>query len=51
MGIDVTASGRALHGKFLSLGNMTGKMADEIVAVAGRPTSISSMANGVTLMQ
>lgn len=51
MRIDVTAPGRALHGKFLSLGNMTGKTANEIVAVVGRPTSISSMAGGMTLMQ
>ncbi len=51
MRIDVTAPGRALHGKFLSLGNMTGKTANEIVAVVGRPTSISSMARGMTLMQ
>jgi Holliday junction resolvasome RuvABC ATP-dependent DNA helicase subunit len=51
MRIDVTAPGRALHGKFLSLGNMTGKTANEIVAVVGRPTSISSMAGGMALMQ
>ena len=51
MGIDVTAPGRALHGRFLSLGNMTGKTANEIAAVVGRPTSISSMAGGMTLMQ
>ena len=51
MRIDVTAPGRALHGKFLSLGNMTGKTTNEIVAVVGRPNSISSMAGGMTLMQ
>ena len=49
--MDVTAPGRALHGKFLLLGNMNGKTADEIVAVVGRPISTSSMAEGMTLMK
>jgi stage V sporulation protein K len=51
MRIDITGPGRALHGRFLSLGNMAGKTADEIIAVVGRPSSISSMAAGLTLMQ
>jgi Holliday junction resolvasome RuvABC ATP-dependent DNA helicase subunit len=49
--IDVTAPGRALHGRFLALGNMTGKTSEEIIAAVGRPSSISSMAFGQTLMQ
>lgn len=48
---DVTAPGRELHAQFLAIGNMTGKTADEIIAAAGRPTSISSMADGKMLLQ
>lgn len=48
---DVTAPGRELHRRFLALGDMTGKTADEIIAVVGRPTSISSMAGNATLLQ
>lgn len=48
---DVTAPGRQLHSKFIALGNMTGKTAQEIVAAVGRPTSVSNMANGCTLLQ
>ena len=51
MNTDVTASGRELHGRFLVLGDMTGKTADEIIAVVGNPSSISSMAAGNTLLQ
>ena len=51
MATDVTAPGRALHARFMSLGNMTGKTATEIVTVVGRPTSISSMAHGMSLLQ
>jgi hypothetical protein len=50
-GMDVTAPGRELHARFLALGDMTGRTADEIVAVVGRPSSISSMAFGQTLLQ
>jgi hypothetical protein len=48
---DVTAPGRELHKKFVSLGNMTGKTRDEIIAVVGQPTSISELAGGKTLLQ
>ena len=51
MVIDVTAPGRALHARFLSLGNMAGRTAAEIIAVVGQPSSVSSMAFGQTLMQ
>lgn len=50
-GWDVTAPGRELHLRFLGLGDMTGKTAEEIIAVVGPPSSISSMALGQTLMQ
>jgi len=49
--IDVTVPGRALHARFLSLGNMAGRTAAEIIAVVGQPSSVSSMALGQTLMQ
>jgi hypothetical protein len=49
--IDVTAPGRELHGRFVSLGEMTGKTANEIIAVVGQPTSISSMSAGRRLLQ
>jgi hypothetical protein len=39
--MDVTAPGRELHGRFLALGDMTGKTADEIIAVVGPPSSLS----------
>lgn len=48
---DVTAPGRELHARFLALGDMTGKTADEIIAAAGRPSSISSIAGNQTLLQ
>jgi len=48
---DVTAPGRELHQRFVSLGDMRGKTADEIIAVVGNPSSISSMAAGRTLLQ
>ena len=51
MAIDVTGPGRALHARFLSLGNMAGRTAAEIIAVVGQPSSVSSMAFGQTLMQ
>lgn len=48
---DVTAPGRELHQRFISLGDMTGKTVDEIIAVVGNPSSYSSMAGGQTLVQ
>jgi hypothetical protein len=48
---NVTAPGRQLHQKFVSLGTIAGKTKDEIIAVAGQPTSISSLGNGKTLLQ
>ncbi len=51
VGRDVTAPGRELHARFLALGDMTGKTADEIIATVGPPSSISSMAANRTLMQ
>jgi hypothetical protein len=51
MAIDVTAPGRELHQRFLSIGNLTARTADEIIAVVGRPSSIRSMAAGRTLIQ
>lgn len=48
---DVTAPGRELHARFLALGDMRGKTAGEVIAVVGQPTSISSMADGKTLLQ
>jgi hypothetical protein len=48
---DVTGPGRVLHARFVSLGNMTGKTNDEIMAVVGRPSSMSSMAGGKMLLQ
>jgi hypothetical protein len=49
--IDVTAPGRALHARFLSLGNMAGRTSAEIIAIVGQPSSVTSMALGQTLMQ
>jgi hypothetical protein len=49
---DVTAPGRELHRRFVALGNLSGKTADEIIAALGvRPTSASSLAHGTTLLQ
>ena len=49
---DVTASGRDLHQRFIALGDMTGKTADEIISTLQvQPNSISSMAHGMTLLQ
>ena len=49
--LDVTASGRDLARRFLQLGNMAGKTADEIINVVGFPTARGSMAFGKTLLQ
>jgi hypothetical protein len=35
----------------LALGDMTGKTSDEVIAAVGRPSAISSMAGGMTLLQ
>ncbi len=48
---NVTAPGRELHQKFESLGDMTGKTKDEIIAVVGPPTSVSELPDGKTLLQ
>jgi hypothetical protein len=48
---DVTAPGRELHQRFVSLGDMTGKTVDEIISVVGQPSSYSSMAGGQMLVQ
>jgi hypothetical protein len=49
--VDVFAPGRALLGRFIALGDMTGKTSTQIRAVVGHPTSRSSIANGQTLLQ
>ena len=51
MSRDVTGPGRELHARFLALGDMTGKTAEEIIAVVGNPSAVSSMAFGKTLLQ
>lgn len=48
---NVTAPGRELHQKFVSLGNMTGKTKSEIIAVVGQPSSISALPDDKTLLQ
>lgn len=47
----VKAPGQSLAGRFQSLGNMTGKTKDEIIAVVGPPNSSSAMADGGQLLQ
>lgn len=47
----VTAPGRELHQKFVELGNLQGKIKDEIIAKVGPPTSISGLPEGKTLLQ
>ena len=48
---DIFAHARRLQSDFISLGPMTGKTADEIIAVVGPPTSRSFMANNYVLLQ
>jgi hypothetical protein len=48
---DITGPGRELHARFVALGEMTGKTADEIICAVGQPTSRSSMAFGQMLLQ
>lgn len=47
----VTSPGRALHQRFVDLGNVMGKSKDEIIAQVGLPTCISSLPDGKTLLQ
>jgi hypothetical protein len=49
--MDVTAPGRELHARFLSLGDMTEMTRAQIVAVVGNPSSISAAAGGNALLQ
>lgn len=51
LGGDITEPGRELHGRFVSLGDMTGMTLDEIIAAVGPPSSRSSMGSGRTLLQ
>jgi len=48
---DVTEPGRILHGRFMSLGDMTGKTIEDIIAVAGHPSSVSNLNVGLKLLQ
>jgi hypothetical protein len=48
---DVLAPGRALLGRFQRLGDMTGKTSADVIAMAGSPSSRSSIGNGQTLLQ
>lgn len=48
---DIFARARTLQSDFISLGPMTGKTANEIIAVVGAPSSRSFMANNYTLLQ
>lgn len=47
---EVTDPGRILHNRFLSLGDMAGKSAAEIIKAVGQPSSISSLGEN-TLLQ
>jgi len=47
----VTAPGRALHQRFVNLGNLQGKSKHEIIATVGQPSSISGLPDGKTLLQ
>lgn len=51
MSTAVRMPGQNLNQKFVSLGNLKGKTLDQIVAVAGKPTAVSSLANGNILYQ
>ena len=48
---NVSAPGRELHEKFVSLGDMSGKTKEEIIAVVGQPSSVSALPDGRTLLQ
>jgi hypothetical protein len=47
----VTNPGKELHAKFVSLGTLSGRTKDEVVAVVGAPSSISAIGEGQTLLQ
>lgn len=47
----VKAPGVSLNQKFVSLGTLSGKTLDEIVAVAGQPSAVSAMGDGRILRQ
>ncbi len=47
----VGEKGNQLQAKFLSLGNMTGKTKDEIIATVGQPNAMSYMFDGKILLQ
>jgi hypothetical protein len=47
----IVSSGRELHARFKSLGDMSGKTLDDVVSVVGPPSSGSSVAFGHTLLQ
>jgi len=47
----VTTRGRELKSQFAKLGELRGKTKGEIIALAGNPTSISSIAEGKTYCQ
>jgi hypothetical protein len=47
----VTAPGRALHQKFVALGQVPGKSMAEIVSAVGQPTTTSALADGRVLLQ
>jgi len=47
----VKAPGVSLNKKFVSLGTLSGKTLEEIVAVAGQPSAVSAIGNGNILRQ
>jgi hypothetical protein len=47
----VTNPGQQLHAKFVSLGAISGRTKDEIIAAVGPPSSISTVQDGQTLLQ
>ena len=47
----VKAPGNALQSKFVKLGTLKGKKLDEIIAVCGYPSSVSSSNGGVKIYQ
>ncbi|KLU21982.1 hypothetical protein EOS_33110 [Caballeronia mineralivorans PML1(12)] len=46
---DPLSGGRALALRFIDLGNMTGKTANEIIAAVGAPSARSAVAGGILL--
>ena len=49
--VAVKAPGNALQSKFVKLGTLKGKKLDEIIAVCGNPSSVSSSNDGVKIYQ